>query len=262
MLAALLRIAGLASLDSSISFLKTQKFRPHRLVLQQITAMPHLIANLPSETDAINIGGQQLLLWRPIEAEKLVLETTQAEFGEDERMPYWAILWPASIALAEFLVECVDVEGKRILELGAGLAVPGLAAARAGAQVVASDWYAEPLEFVQSSARLNGIALETQRLDWRFPPDSEPFDLIIGADLLYERRNHAPILDCATKLLSPTGKMLLSDPERLPSQAFLDHAAAMGWETKAHPSTVEWEGGTFAVNCWEISRSKQENAST
>jgi predicted nicotinamide N-methyase len=216
--------------------------------------MPHMIAHLPCETDAITIAGQLLLLWRPIEAEKLVLETTQSAFGEDERLPYWAILWPASIALANFFVDLPAIAGKRVLELGAGLGVAGLAAAQAGAHVVITDWYDEPLEFVQGSARLNGLEVETRHLDWRFPPAGEQYDYILGADLLYERRNHAPILACAAQLLAPGGRLLLSDPERHPSLFFLETARELGWTFVAHARTVAWEGGTFATNCWDLSR--------
>lgn len=216
--------------------------------------MPHLIANLPSETDSVLVGTQPLLLWRPSDAEKLVLETTQAEFGEDERLPYWAILWPASIALANHVSGLDGIAGKRVLELGAGLGVPGLAAARAGARVVVTDWYAEALDFVQSSARLNGLTLETRHLDWRYPPDDEQFDYILGADLVYERRSHAPILACAAKLLAPSGKLLVSDPERLPGQLFIETAQAEGWHCSATRQVVAWDGAAFVTNCWELGR--------
>lgn len=216
--------------------------------------MPHLIANLPSETDAVKVDGQPLLIWRPENAEKLVLETTQAEFGEDERLPYWAILWPASIALANHVAALPDIAGKRVLELGAGLGIPGLAAARAGAQVVVTDWYAEALDFVQSSARLNGLTLETRHLDWRYPPDNEQYDYILGADLVYERRSHAPILACAAKLLTPQGKLLISDPERLPGQFFIEAAQNEGWRCVATQQVIDWEGAKFTTNCWEVSK--------
>jgi predicted nicotinamide N-methyase len=219
-----------------------------------LRTMPHLISNLPSETDSIDVGGKPLLLWRPTDAEKLVLETSQADFGDDERLPYWAILWPASIALANFLMELPDLTGKRVLELGAGLGVAGLAAARAGATVVISDWYDEPLEFVQSSARLNGLEIETRHLDWRFPPAGEQYDYILGADLLYERRNHAPIIACAAQLLAPGGRLLLSDPKRHTSVFFLETASELGWTCIAHPSTITWEGATFDANCWDLTK--------
>ncbi len=217
--------------------------------------MPHTIANLPAETDAVIVGGSPLLLWRPVDAEKLVLETTPEAFGDEERLPYWAMLWPASIALANYVIDLPAIAGKQVLELGAGLGVAGLAAASAGAQVIVTDWFEEPLEFVQGSARLNGLQLETRHLDWRYPPDGEQYDWILGADLMYERRNHVPILDCAQKMLRSGGKLLLSDPERHPSSFFLASARELGWTCVGHPRSVEWEGATFATNIWELSRS-------
>ncbi len=219
-----------------------------------LRTMPHLIANLPSETDSIHVGGSPLLIWRPMNAEKLVLETSQTDFGDDERLPYWAILWPASIALGNHVAGLPQLAGKRVLEIGAGLGVAGLAAARAGAAVTVSDWYPDCLEFVQSSARLNGIVLETAYLDWRFPPEEAPFDYIIGADLLYERRNHAPILDCVERLLAHDGKLLLSDPQRHPGRPFFELARDRGWEMEFTHESAEVDGAIFTVNCWTLWR--------
>jgi predicted nicotinamide N-methyase len=216
--------------------------------------MPHLIANLECATESLRLGGRPLLIWRPLDGERLVLETTQEEFGEDERLPYWAVLWPASIALAEFLVECVDLEGKEVLELGAGLAVPGLAAARAGATVVVSDWFGEPLEFAHSSARLNGLDITTRQLDWREPPEGESYDLIIGADLLYERRGHGPILDCVGRLLRPGGTFILSDPQRHTALGFWELAEAQGWRLQRIPTQVTLDGADFVVDCVVMTR--------
>jgi predicted nicotinamide N-methyase len=212
------------------------------------------IAHLDCELATLQVGGRTLSLWRPVHPEAYILGTAEEAFGEDERLPYWALLWPASIALASRLVAGDGWTGLSVLELGAGLGLPSLAAASAGADVTATDWYLDALEFIQASARENGLALATKFLDWRHPPDGAGFDCIIGADLLYERRHFEPILETVERLLAPAGKVILSDPDRHRTPDFFRLAAERGWESSASPHPVEWEGGRFAVQCWEMRR--------
>jgi predicted nicotinamide N-methyase len=126
-------------------------------------------------------------LLRPESPEALIDEEA---FDEDEFLPYWAELWPASLALAEALP---DVQGLRVVELGCGLGVPSLVAAARGADVTAVDWAEDAIELLQQNAARNGVALRAERRDWREPWD-ERFDLALAADVLYERRNVEPVL--------------------------------------------------------------------
>jgi predicted nicotinamide N-methyase len=126
-------------------------------------------------------------LLRPASPEALIDEEA---FDEDEFLPYWAELWPASLALAEALP---DVQGLRVVELGCGLGVPSLVAAARGADVTAVDWAEDAIELLQQNAARNGVALRAERRDWREPWD-ERFDLALAADVLYERRNVEPVL--------------------------------------------------------------------
>ena len=216
---------------------------------------PHQIAQIDCEIATVSIGEWPLKFWRPLRAEAYILNTAEEDFGGDERLPYWAMLWPASIALAQHLIESQHLKGKSLLELGAGLGLPGLAAAHAGAEVTLTDWYAEALEFAKASAELNSLTVKGIFLDWRYPPTEPKFDCIACADLLYERRNHAPILDTMSKLLAPNGTVFFSDPERHMSPAFFELARENGWETHTLKRTVHWEGADFQVDCWELRRS-------
>src|SRR5690606_6274286 len=110
-----------------------------------------------------------------------------SDFNRDERLPYWAELWPSARALAQELLDGPLPRG-RVLELGCGIALPSLALRWRGVEVVASDYYAEALDFARENARRNRLTEpETLLLDWRTPPpDLIPFDLVIAADVLYE----------------------------------------------------------------------------
>jgi predicted nicotinamide N-methyase len=214
----------------------------------------HRIADIDCELIPIPVGDQPIRLWRPIRAEAYILNTAEEDFGGDERLPYWAMLWPASIAVANFIATRQNLQGKSLLELGAGLALPALAAARAGANVTATDWYTDALEYAQASAVENGLVIETQFLDWRYPPELPGFDFIVCADLLYERRNHLPILLACEALIASNGKVIFGDPERVMSPAFFELAGSRGWLCTRNRVSVDWEGGHFQVDCWEMVR--------
>ena len=132
-----------------------------------------------------SICGLDLL--RPESPESLLDEDA---FAADEFLPYWAELWPASLALVEALP---DVAGLRVVELGCGLGLPSLVAASRGAEVTAVDWAEDAVVLLRQNAERNGLALRAERRDWR-EPWNERFDLALAADVLYERRNVEPVL--------------------------------------------------------------------
>jgi predicted nicotinamide N-methyase len=110
-----------------------------------------------------------------------------------EDPPYWAFCWASGLALARFLAEQPQwVEGKRVLDFGAGSGVAGIAAAKAGAlEVVACDLDPLAIEACRANAELNGVTL-TYSAD--FFAEQDRFDLILVADVLYDRAN-LPLLD-------------------------------------------------------------------
>jgi predicted nicotinamide N-methyase len=142
--------------------------------------------------------------------------------------PYWSVLWRSGVELAREL-EPMELGGLRMVELGCGLAVPSIAAARAGADVLATDSDAEALELVERNARENGVDVATAMVDWTRPEElvsRGPFDLVLAADVLYERASVAPLLSLLPRL-APVA--WLADPGRPAAAAFLDEAGRRGW---------------------------------
>jgi predicted nicotinamide N-methyase len=136
----------------------------------------------------VRVGEVELSLLRPVSPDALLDEDA---FARDEFLPYWAELWPAATALA---VALPDVAGLRVVELGCGLGLPSLVAAARGADVTASDWAEDAIELLRENAARNGLALRAEVRDWR-EPWPERFDVVIAADVLYERRNVEPLLE-------------------------------------------------------------------
>jgi predicted nicotinamide N-methyase len=137
--------------------------------------------------------------------------------------PYWSVLWRSGVELAHEL-DAVELRGLRVVELGCGLAIPSIAAARAGAEVLATDSDAEALELVERNARQNGVHVETAMVDWTRPEElvgRGPFDLVLAADVLYERASVAPLLSLLPRLAP---EAWLADPGRPAADAFLEQA--------------------------------------
>jgi predicted nicotinamide N-methyase len=158
-----------------------------------------------------------LTLLRPPSADELIDE---AAFDEDEFLPYWAELWPSGVALAA-VVASLDVRGKRVLELGAGLGLPSLAAALGGGDVLATDWADDAVELLLANAERNGIGLRAERARWDEPEPlvaGAPWELVLGADLLYEARNAEQLAALLPRL---GGEILLAEPGRPFAKSFL-----------------------------------------
>src|SRR5262245_16705720 len=110
--------------------------------------------------------------------------------------PYWEVLWRSGVALAREL-ESEPLRGTRVVELGCGLGAPSVVAARAGADVLATDLAPEALALVRRNAETNGVTVETATADWAAPGElveRGPFDLALAADVLYERSAAAHLL--------------------------------------------------------------------
>lgn len=110
-----------------------------------------------------------------------------------EDPPYWSFCWASGLALARFLAaQPHRVKGKRVLDFGAGSGVAGIAAMRAGAlEVVACDLDPVAIQSCKANAKLNGVTLGYST---DFFAEADCFDLILAADVLYDRAN-LPLLD-------------------------------------------------------------------
>lgn len=149
----------------------------------------------------------------------------EAAFDEEEFLPYWAELWPSGVALARH-VAGRELTGLRVVELGCGLGLPALTAAMRGAEVLATDWAEEAIELLRRNAERNGVFLRVARVRWSEPEPllrAAPWDLVLGADLLYETRNAEQLAELLPRL---GGEVLLAEPGRPYAKEFLARFAA------------------------------------
>jgi predicted nicotinamide N-methyase len=166
--------------------------------------------------------GLRLRILRPPSADELIDE---AAFDEEEFLPYWAELWPSGLALARH-VATLELGDLRVLELGCGLGLPSLAAAAGGAEVLATDWAEDAIELLRRNAERNGVFLRVARVRWSEPEPllrAAPWDLVLGADLLYEARNAEQLAELLPRL---GGEVLLAEPGRPYAKEFLERFGA------------------------------------
>ena len=170
-------------------------------------------------TSRIDVAGREIVLLHPESAEDLIDER---DFERDERLPYWAEIWPSSRVLAARLVE-FDARHRTLLELGCGAGLVATAASLAGFRVTVSDYYEDALRFARANAWLNDVrSPEAMLLDWRALPDDRPkFDVIVASDVLYEREYGALVASAIGALLEESGTAYLADPGRVGRDEFL-----------------------------------------
>jgi predicted nicotinamide N-methyase len=201
----------------------------------------------------LTVGGHLYELLRPKCVDELISEE---DFAIDERIPYWADCWPSSRVLAE-RISSQDGRQRRALELGCGIGLVSLAAARAGFRVLATDYYADALEFTAANADRHGLnRLDTRLVDWRkLPDDLGKFELVAASDVLYEQPQAAWIAAALAATLAPDGVGFLSDPGRRTAEAFMVECDRRGLTAHCveRVPTVD-AGARLTVSVFEIRR--------
>jgi len=177
----------------------------------------------------VPLGTRTLTILHPASAEELINEV---DFERDERLPYWAELWPSALVLAE-LVLSMRGAGSTFLELGCGAGLVATAAALAGYRVRATDYYDDALRFtaVNVGRNANASGFTAEHLDWRaLPRSTDRFDVVAAADVLYERPYGILVAKAFGAMLAPGGVGFLADPGRVARDEFLSALPTHGLE--------------------------------
>ncbi|MEO8945748.1 MAG: methyltransferase [Gemmatimonadaceae bacterium] len=204
--------------------------------------------------DDVRIGGRDINILRPRSAEDLI---SDSDFERDERLPYWAELWPSSTILANFILTNKRRKGT-LVEIGAGVGLVSIAATMAGHNVTATDYYDDALAFTRANAFRNiGREITTEHLDWRDVGSAFPrFDVVLASDVLYESRYAPLVSDVIVRLLAPRGVAYVGDPGRVATSAFTDACLERGLAISTR-ATRPYLAGKIrqTITIYEITRS-------
>ncbi len=176
---------------------------------------------------------------------------------DEDKIPYWAEIWPAAIALSNRILRSKSVQGKRCLDIGCGQGLTTLAGVKAGASVCGIDAIMRALYFVGQNAVCNNLNLPLRvQMDWRhiaFRPQS--FELIWGADILYERRFAVPICEMLDFVLAPSGEIWLAQPRREVSAKIKEFLLERNWQIEiAQETKIVYSQQKCLVEIWRLFR--------
>jgi ETFB lysine methyltransferase len=204
------------------------------------------------QTD-IRIGPRVVTLHHPRDADDLIDE---AAFAIDERLPYWADVWPSARVLAERLLT-TRVDERRLLEIGCGSGLVSVAAAIAGFDVTSTDYYDEALRFTALNVLVNtGVLIDTRAADWRrFPHDIGRFDLVVASDVLYEPEHASLVAAVIDRTLTGRGSAMIADPGRLAAPQFVEQCKERGMPA-AIVDRIPFEEGEIrqTIDIYEVRR--------
>lgn len=197
----------------------------------------------PQGLQALQIGDVSLTIETPPDLDALLDRAAEEAPHTVDGIPYYAILWPAAQGLAHTLwQQRSTLNGERVIELGCGLGLPSILAAKLGATVQATDFHPDTGQWLLHNAAANHVHLDYHQLDWNFFLQGrkgkcplKPARFVIGSDLLYEPR-HIPALICTIEALcAPDGEAIIADPGRDHLQTFVTAMERAGWKHELLP---------------------------
>jgi predicted nicotinamide N-methyase len=207
---------------------------------------------VPLQRATLDLGGTLVPLWRAASLERFVDADSLLRAEAAPEPPYWMHLWPGALALARKVLADASIGSEsRVVELGAGLGLPALVAARRGARVVATDWQRAPLRVLGRSLADNGVAAPCVQMDWARPALRSGFDLCLGADVGYDRAAEAPLVAALARLLRPGGRAWLADSVNTARTSLGETLTARGFTVASREVREEEEGRAVWVRVIE-----------
>ena len=196
------------------------------------------IAGFDASVTAVDVGHDRVRLVTVADLERYVDRDALLRADDPPEPPYWAHCWSGAHVLAERVPRAAG----RVLEVGCGLGLPGLVAAARGAQVVFADRVAAPLAFVRASLDANALHAGAVVADLLDAPWRSAFDLVLAAEILYDRATFGPLAAALKAALADGGRVLLADGHRIDTRGFYEAATAAGLVWSTDDVQVDEEG--------------------
>jgi predicted nicotinamide N-methyase len=184
------------------------------------------IAGWPARLESEWICGREIRIYSPSDLEER-LDRHQLLHDDGYVPPYWALLWSGSRELARHLAASADLAGRTALDVGCGLGLLALAAARSGARVTAIDREPAAIEFLRASAAANALEIEAMVGDPSVLGERR-FDAVMAAEILYEREAFRDLARALVRLTVSGGMLWIADAGRVDTRAFFAEIASAG----------------------------------
>ena len=260
--------ADLSSLDS---------LRQRRLKLLQRIGRSYAVMTEPIRAGAIEVqftriaDPNRVLDEVATEEDRREKATGRRKRDDELHLPYWAELWDSSIGMATFIAEQWSACGRQesivariarrsmsssrpasVMDLGCGMGLTGTVAARLGTRVLFADLETPALLFAELNSLTNASRCRTRRVNWQTDRLKERFDLILGADIVYDRTQWVFLEPFFAAHLALGGGILLGEPGRSSGEEFETWIAARGWQMRGF--TQPLAGGPKSIRLLELER--------
>jgi len=175
----------------------------------------------PIETVSFKIGDKVLKIFQIKDYEEYILDQIDAGDPDVTEAPFWAKLWEASFHLADFLGKQPVNPDHHMLEIGAGIGIVGIYAALCGHRVTITDINEDAILFAKANALSNGVTdPDIRKLDWSDHRETRLYDVIVGSEVVYDRRSYPLLVDFLRRSLTPDGMIFLAKNADLPAPTF------------------------------------------
>ena len=212
-----------------------------------------LAERYPLRQEIIRLANRNIAIAVVVDPDQFLDELSKEEHDGALRLPYWAYLWPSSIALARHLDQMDSLKSQRVLEIGCGFGLGGIVGSQGGGKVLFTDYEKDALLFAQYNAFQNRCLEGTSfaQMDWNDPCLKGRFARILAADVVYEEKNWKPILALIQKHLALDGTAIIAEPNRANADGFFDLLARYGYSTEefGYTALLEEDPSTITVYC-------------
>lgn len=175
------------------------------------------------------------------------------EFPAADLPCFWASLWPSSLALAEHVLAGENLKDTQVLEIGCGCGLAGIAAGIQGGEVTVTDLEQDALKLAEENWKLNDLTPTAVKLmDWRKPETDSCYDLIVGADVLYNPKDFPDLIRSLKRLLKFGGSLVISEPGRPHARNFFARMLQAGFQIDTTHYPVVLHKNNYEISVSEI----------
>jgi EEF1A lysine methyltransferase 3 len=209
------------------------------------------------ETVPIKIGDKVLKIIQIKDYEEYILDQIDAGDPDVTEAPFWAKLWEASFVLAYFLGKQPVNPNCHMLEIGAGIGTVGIYTALCGHRITITDINEDALLFARANALLNGLThLDIRKLDWSDPGEMHLYDVVVGSEVVYDRRSYPLLVDFLRRVLAPEGVIFLAKNADLPVPTFFEELTKC-FEFNKTSQSIGTDGESQQIELFTVRHKRQ-----
>lgn len=193
--------------------------------MQQYNIVPCMPVPIKLKIKQYSFAGKYISLWVPDE------EMLQQQFEKNEGnvgVPFWARVWPSALGMCKFLeANTALIQGKRVVEWGAGLGLPSLLSAHFATEVLCTDCSTEAMELVCQSVALNKLRnVNCASFNWHSPEALPAFDVLLLSDINYNPADFEVLIQRLEACLQQGVQIIISTPQRIMAKPFVEKLLA------------------------------------